>query len=45
MEIVVIGGTGLIGTKLDSSLTPDGGARIMPTHFEDWLAQSLAGSR
>jgi len=31
------------GTELDDhSLTPDNNARIAPTRFEDWLAQSLA---
>jgi uncharacterized protein YbjT (DUF2867 family) len=25
------------------SLTPDGNARIAPTHFEDWLSRSAAG--
>jgi uncharacterized protein YbjT (DUF2867 family) len=25
------------------SLTPGGNARIAPTHFEDWLSQSVAG--
>jgi uncharacterized protein YbjT (DUF2867 family) len=30
------------GTELeDHSLTPDGDARIAPTRFEDWLAQSV----
>jgi uncharacterized protein YbjT (DUF2867 family) len=32
------------GTELDYfSLTPGGHARIAPTHFEDWLSQSVAG--
>jgi uncharacterized protein YbjT (DUF2867 family) len=32
------------GTELDDhSLTPGSDARIAPTHFEDWLAQSAAG--
>ena len=32
------------GTELDDhSLTPGGSARIAPTHFEDWLSQSVAG--
>jgi len=32
------------GAELDYfSLTPDGNARIAPTHFEDWLTQSVAG--
>jgi uncharacterized protein YbjT (DUF2867 family) len=31
------------GAELDYfSLTPDGNARIAPTHFEDWLTQSVA---
>jgi uncharacterized protein YbjT (DUF2867 family) len=32
------------GAELDYfSLTPGGTARIAPTHFEDWLSQSVAG--
>jgi uncharacterized protein YbjT (DUF2867 family) len=32
------------GAELDYfSLTPGGHARIAPTHFEDWLTQSVAG--
>jgi uncharacterized protein YbjT (DUF2867 family) len=32
------------GTELDDhSLTPGSNARIAPTHFEDWLTESVAG--
>jgi hypothetical protein len=34
------------GAELDDeSLTPDGVARIAPTHFEDWLSRSVATER
>lgn len=34
------------GIRLDDrSLTPDDGARLMPTRFEQWLARSAAGTR
>ena len=33
------------GAELDHySLTPENNVRVAPTHFEDWLSQSVAGS-
>jgi len=35
MKIVVVGGTGLIGSRLVAVI----GAVIAPTRFDDWLAR------
>jgi hypothetical protein len=45
MKVVVIGGTGLIGSKVvakltqhdDHTLVPGRDATVFPTRFEDWL--------
>ena len=40
MRIVVIGGTGLIGSKLVTKLREQG--QLGETHFEDWLSQAVS---
>jgi len=45
-KVVIDAKAAYFGLMLDdSSLTPGGSARLMPTHFKDWLAHSLAGSK
>lgn len=44
MKVVVIGGTGLIGSRLVAKLRmllPGHGAVLSSTHFEDWITQSV----
>ncbi|WP_437586098.1 SDR family oxidoreductase [Sorangium sp. So ce1000] len=44
-DVIVAAEAPYFGVRIDDrSLTPDDGARIMPTRFDDWLARSLAGA-
>ena len=41
MKVVIIGGTGLIGSKLgERSLVPCADARLGEIRFEEWLGKS-----
>ena len=52
MKVVVIGGTGLIGSKVVATLTdldnhtliPATTATVFPTRFADWLLDSALAS-